>query len=195
MFEIWKDIEGYEGKYLISNCGNVKSLIDKNGNYRETIIVARMGNTGYLYVNLYKHSRAKSLKIHRLVANAFVDKPDNAQCVNHIDGNKTNNNANNLEWCTYKENTQHAYKFGLAKVRRGKNNGMYGKHGSNNKNSIPVLQYDINGNFIKKWDNAVVAAQHLKIDSKGIRKCARGERKTAYNYIWKSEEQKQWANA
>ena len=72
MQEIWKSIEGYEGKYEISNLGRVKSLVDRNGRYREQILKPRIGKAGYLYLNLWKNSVGKARKIHRLVAEAFV---------------------------------------------------------------------------------------------------------------------------
>lgn len=119
--EVWKDIEGYEGLYQVSTCGNIKSLAKprKNGNGRsyiqkEKLLKQSFTTTGYKKVELYKDGKRKSFKVHRLVAIAFIPNPDNKPEVNHIDGNKINNNIDNLEWVTSSENSIHAYETGLS---------------------------------------------------------------------------------
>ena len=109
MEEIWRDIEGYEGLYQVSNFGRVKTF--KWGNKK----IMRMGTTnfGYHSVQITKDGIGKHFPVHRLVALNFIPNPENKRCVNHIDGNKTNNKLENLEWCTYSENNKHAYKLGL----------------------------------------------------------------------------------
>lgn len=102
-------IEGYED-YLVSENGVVYSL--KNGN--KHALMQRVDIDGYKTVGLYKNGKAKRFKVHRLVAIAFLDRPDGKDCVNHIDGNKWNNQVSNLEWCTRSENSKHAYNMGLA---------------------------------------------------------------------------------
>lgn len=189
--EEWKSIEGYEEKYLISNKGNVKSLYDKSGNYREYILVSRNAKNGYLYVNLYKNSKSKTKKIHRLVAEAFIPNINNLPCINHIDGNKHNNCIDNLEWCSYSENTKKAIELGLIDKEKffksGKDNIMYNKHGKEHPSSIPVLQYDLKGNFIKRWDNIKEAEKTLKLFH--ISNCCKGSRKTCGGYKWKYEKE------
>lgn len=98
MKEIWKDIEGYEGKYEISNFGRIKSYAQKkNGKITEEYTDKK----GYKTIFLYdKPQHGKWHKIHRLVASAFIDNPDNLPQVNHKDENKENNRVDNLEWCT-----------------------------------------------------------------------------------------------
>lgn len=121
MKEIWKDIEGYEGLYQISNFGRVKSLPKKNGNsYQEERILKPKNNQGYMQVNLYKNKKCKSIVIHRMVAKAFIKNEYNKREVNHIDGNKANNRVDNLEWCTPSENQKHAYRIGLKGRRKEK---------------------------------------------------------------------------
>ena len=115
MKEIWKDIKDFEGLYQISNLGRIKSLLDNKGKKREIIRKPRKAKNGYLYLNLWNNGKYKTVKIHRLVAEYFIDNVNELPVVNHIDGNKLNNSANNLEWCTYKQNTIHAYKNGLLK--------------------------------------------------------------------------------
>ena len=117
MDEIWKPIEGYEDLYQVSSYGRVKSNdrteICKNGlvRFREgKILKPHQNYNGYLWVSLCKNDKRKKNKIHRLVAQAFIPNINNKPQVNHIDGNKHNNNLKNLEWVTSKENMEHAIK-------------------------------------------------------------------------------------
>ena len=106
MDEIWKDIEGYEGLYQVSNLGRVKSLNYKRSG-REKILKPDKSKTGYLYLCLYKNNKRNHCRIHRLVANAFIENPNNYPYINHIDECKSNNNISNLEWCSPKYNINH----------------------------------------------------------------------------------------
>lgn len=125
MEEKWIDIQGYNGIYEVSNLGRVRSNARKekyevNGTIvvrhrKEKILASCIDNMGYALVVLCLNNKAKSIKVHRLVATYFVKNPDNKNVVNHIDGNKTNNISTNLEWCTTKENTIHAVKNNLIK--------------------------------------------------------------------------------
>lgn len=117
MIEIWKDIPGYEGLYQISNYGNVRSMNynKKVGNIKE--LKPNTTRDGYLEVHISKDSKRRYFLIHRLVAQAFIDNPDNKPQVNHIDGDKSNNNVSNLEWVTNGENQRHAYDNGLKSAR------------------------------------------------------------------------------
>ena len=185
--ELWKNIEGYEGKYQISNKGNVKSLFDNKGNERELIRKARIGNTGYYYVNLWLGCKSKSKKIHRLVAEHFIDNPDNKPCVNHKDGNKLNNTVENLEWCTLSENSKHAVEHGLMVMPKGVKNYMFNRHGAKNPNSVPVLQCDLQGNVIKECVNMKIAGEQTNIHPSNISACCRGIMKTAGGCIWRKK--------
>ncbi len=129
MQEIWKDIPGYEKMYQASNLGNIRSL-DRcvNGNknkfrlYPGTILIQQ--NRGkYVGVSLCKNKKCKSLLVHRLIAQTFITNVENKSQVNHKDGNKQNNNVNNLEWVTPSENDKHAFKIGL-KNQKGENNNL-----------------------------------------------------------------------
>lgn len=96
MEEIWKEIEGYEGLYQVSNLGRVK---------RDDYIKPLLDGSGkYYQVSLWKNGKEKKALIHRLVAKAFLPNPENKPCVDHIDTITTNNNVSNLRWCTHKEN-------------------------------------------------------------------------------------------
>lgn len=114
----WRDVDGYEGKYQVSPFGEVRSLKRWNGRTlvdREEPLVLKKtkSTTGYYKVELFKNGVRKSRKVHRLVAEAYVPNVDGKPCINHIDGNPVNNNANNLEWCTQQENVCHAIRTGL----------------------------------------------------------------------------------
>lgn len=118
--EIYKDIIGFENIYQISNLGNVRSLDrlvrshkDKTRTIKGKSYIPYIGLRGYKTVNLRIAKNIKLIPIHRLVAIAFIDNPDNKPCVNHKDGNKLNNEISNLEWVTYKENNNHARDTGL----------------------------------------------------------------------------------
>ena len=103
--EIWKDIPGYEGLYQASNLGRIKKIWKT----KETIMKPSLQKEGYLRIGLVKNSKRKSYQVHRLIALCFIDNIYNKKYVNHIDGNKQNNNADNLEWVTASENLKHAY--------------------------------------------------------------------------------------
>lgn len=122
MQEIWKDIPGYEGYYQISSCGNVKSLpkikkifCEKEYITKEKILGVDKNSRGYKRIWLSKEGKRKRIFVHRMVAETFIPNPDDKPCVNHIDCNIENNNVNNLEWCTKKENSEHAVKLGRTK--------------------------------------------------------------------------------
>jgi predicted XRE-type DNA-binding protein len=124
----WKDIKGYEGLYMVSQCGQVKSL-DRIVNGRwgaKRIIKGRVlkpfkDKYGYFQAILCKNSQVKSAKAHRLVGKTFISNPNNFLQINHINGVKTDNRVENLEWCTCAQNMAHASKNGLK--AKGENNG------------------------------------------------------------------------
>ena len=109
--EIWKDIQGYEGLYMVSDHGRVKTMKFRNNRgeiERERILSPCVKDNRYLYVGLSKDGQRRNKYIHRLVAEAFVPNELNKRIVNHIDFDVTNNSASNLEWCTQKENVAHS---------------------------------------------------------------------------------------
>ena len=173
--EIWKDTKGYERLYQVSNFGRIRNIkfnrIRKLGKNRY----------GYPMVNLYYKGVSKNISVHRIVAMAFIPNPKNYPQVNHIDGNKLNNNVNNLEWCTAQYNIEYSYK---KLGRKGySNNGKY--TGSTNWNAKKVKQYDLDGNFIKEWGSQVEARKKLNIADGLISNCCKGKRLSAGGYIWK----------
>lgn len=134
MIEIWKDINGYEGFYQISNFGNVKSLARSCGTKlkkytcKERILKKRKID-GYYTVALYKNGKMKSFKCSRLVAQAFIPNPTNLPCVNHIDEDKYNDCVSNLEWCSIKYNSNYgSVKEKLRQYRLGTHHSEETKH-------------------------------------------------------------------
>lgn len=184
MEEIWKDIKNYEGLYQISNYGRVKSLPKKLNNHtgfkitKEMILKPRINKKGYVKYALYKNRKQKNISAHRLVAEAFIPNPENKPQVNHISGIKTDNNVSNLEWCTNSENQIHAFKMGLQKRRKGKNNIT----------SKKVVQYDLNNNFIKEYYGVKEASEKIGIHPSNIYKCCRGEKKQTKGFVFKYKE-------
>lgn len=187
MEEIWKDVVGYEDLYQVSNLGNIKSKerIVKNGNRiffkKEKILTPFLQKTGYLTITLLKDNKIKSHYIHRLVAIAFIKNDLDLEQVNHKDGNKENNNVNNLEWCSRSENIKHAIKIGLFSkdVVLNKINKM------NKKKRKSILQIK-NNVIINEFESPTVAGkQFSKLAGNNISACARGILKSAYGFQWK----------
>lgn len=171
--EIWKDIEGYEGKYQVSNYGNVKSL-----NYyrtgKERLLKPILKPTGYLCVGLCKP--LKMYLIHRLVAKAFIHNPDNLPQVNHKDENQTNNHVDNLEWCTQLYNLNYG-----TRNKRARESLL--NHPDKSKK---VYQYTLDGKFVKEWESTQECGRN-GFDQQNISSCCRGERKTHRGYKWTYE--------
>lgn len=176
MEEIYKDIEGYEGLYQVSNLGNVKSLKDNNGKYREKILKPSI-RKGYLKVNLCKNKTIKNYSVHRLVAIAFITNTHNFPCINHKDENKKNNVVSNLEWCSYKYNLE----YNNGQKRRGKANS---KSLTNNpKISKPVGAFK-NGELIMTFPSTKEASRN-GFNQGHVASCCRSERKSHKGYEWR----------
>lgn len=168
--EIWKDIEGYEGMYQVSNKGRVKGLdrIDAAGKKRKNRIIKGGVSKGYRYIQLSVNKEIKTFTVHRLVAKAFIPNVDNKPCVNHIDHNRLNNNISNLEWCTHSENNESAL--------------VFGKYDEQMKE---VYQVDINsGDIIDRHESISSAANKTGIHLTNISACCRDKVYSAGGYIW-----------
>ena len=154
-----KDIKNYEGLYAVTPEGEVWSYQKKK------FLKHRFIKGGYFQVSLHKNRKVKYFYIHRLVAEAYIPNLDNLPQINHKDENKANNCVNNLEWCDAKYNNN------------------YGTHIEKIKKTI--LQYDLDGNFIREWPSATDVGKEVRIN---IVHCLKGYTKTAYGYIWKYKE-------
>lgn len=175
MQEIWKDIEGYEGIYQISNLAKIKRIAPYSNQYNIKWKSNKILNTkiqdqhDYCIVILSKNNKRHCFRVHRLVAQTFIPNPENKPQVNHIDGNKSNNKVSNLEWCTCSENLYHSYRTLHRKSAVAKR----------------IMQYDLNHTFIKLWESSLQIEKELHINHSNIIQCCNNKRKTANNFIWR----------
>lgn len=163
--EIWVDIIGYEGLYMVSNKGRIKSLevskTTKNGQVRKNqlkLLKNRLDGQGYHYVSLYKNKVSLNHKVHRLVAINFVPNPQNKPQVNHKNFIKTDNTLDNLEWATNSENTIHSYLFSNRKTILSVQDHLEIKKSNKKKtelakiyNTTTTTIYRIQNNQIRKY--------------------------------------------
>lgn len=182
--EIWRDIPEYEGLYQASNLGRIRSL-DRfvNASYGKRLvrsqIIRQSVNNDYFYVVISKFDISVHLKVHQLIARAFIPNVENKPYVNHIDGNRQNNRVENLEWVTKSENAIHAYRV------LGRKSSASGPNSINKLKSKPVSQYSKEGIFIKEWGSICDVSRDLGIPTGNISKCCMGNRNYAGGFKWK----------
>lgn len=174
MEEIWRDIPDYENIYQVSNLGRVKSLeryVDayiKNQEKclkKEKILKGSYDGKGYVMVRLYKDGIIKTKKVHRLVAQAFLENPNGLPQINHKNEIRTDNRLENLEWCDSKYNNNYG------------NHKIFG--------TKKIIQYDKDGNVIRIYDSINEASATTNVIATGIGKCCNRKQLTAGNYVWK----------
>lgn len=175
--EIWKAVEGYEGLYEISSFGRIKS--------KGKIKSQSVDKGGYCTVWLSKNSVQKCLKVHRLVAAAFIPNPLNKATVNHIDGNKQNNSVENLEWATQSENIIHAHKTGLRKVTDAQRKAA-SENGKKtcDKNRPKKTVFCFKDGIRKEFESAHAAARYVNGSASAIVACCKGKTKHHKGYEW-----------
>jgi hypothetical protein len=191
MEEIWSPAKGYENYLLVSTHGNVIRLAKEQRHWKGGISTRKQTlcktsltrkTRGYKQIKFGTNYVVKSLLVHRLVAETFIPLVDGKDFVNHIDGNKLNNNINNLEWCTAKENAIHSVKTGLWRKAVRKKPYPYGFA---NERNMPVTLI-INGLEFITFSNAKEASLYVNANSfTHINAACNGKRKTAYGHEWK----------
>ena len=187
MAEVWKDVPGFEGYYLISNQGRVFST-------RTEKILREKTYLGYKKVNLCANGKRETWSVHRLVAIAFIPNPENKPTVNHINENKADNRVENLEWATIREQNLYG-----TRLKRAREHTDYKKREIDYKqvalkhdykalaaiNSKEVVQFDKYGNQIKSYTSLRNASKETGISISHICACLKGRYKTAGGWIWK----------
>ena len=173
--EIWKDIEGYEGLYQVSNRGRVKSLSRKVTNamfsINEHFVKVVDNGHGYKSVSLWKDNKGKHFYVHRLVALAFVPNSNGYKYINHKDEDKSNNDVSNLEWCTAKYNCNY-----------GNHTKKLKKSYILNGNNRPIDVYDMNGVFLKTFDCSNDVCRELNIERRSLYSVCQGVVKSSKGY-------------
>lgn len=201
--EVWKDIEGYEGLYQVSNMGNVKSLertiTCQDGSkrtYKSKLLKPQPNNMGYLRVGLSKNNNWIQFFVHRLVASTFLKNNNNLPCVNHKDENPLNNHVENLEYCNHTYNMNYGTiierkRKSMKGKMSGENNPFYGKQHtqeSKKKMGTPIIQYSKDNVFIKEFESITQASIELNISKNSICNCLKGKSKYCRGYIWRYKE-------
>lgn len=173
--EIWKDVKGYEGLYQVSNAGRVKSidrLVSQQGRarlYRGTIMAQYKNKNGYCAIRLSRNNNKKGFLVHRLVAEAFIQNHMNLPFVNHKDEKQSNNNVENLEWCTPTYNVN----YGTSTLRRSIKMGE------------SVDQYSLDGELIGNYYSLKQAEKITGVPHSIINSCCKGKQSSAGGFVWK----------
>lgn len=171
----WRSIPGFEA-YIVSTCGDIVSI---NTRFSPKILKPHKDKGGYLCVSLRKDRQAHLLRVHRAVAMAFLPTIEGKTCVNHIDGNKENNNKDNLEWASPSENNKHMYSV------LGYHGSLFGVTGGEHPGAHAIIQKGLDGSFIKEWPSMVEAANFYGAKHPApISAVCRGKTKTAYGFVW-----------
>ena len=168
---MWKDIPGYEGLYKVSDSGDVYNIKSKRK------LKLTVSDAGYHKVNLRNNGSVKTHLVHRLVALSFIPNPKEKPQVNHIDEDSLNNSLSNLEWCTPKENCNHGTR--LERIRNLIDYEVVAK-----KNSKPIIQMNMQGQIVRRWDSITACKNKLGYDKSNIVKVLKGKAKTSYGYKW-----------
>lgn len=193
--ETWKEIEGYENLYEVSNLGRIRSLgricNTKDGatqKKRARILTQEITIHGYCRVRLYdSNGKAKHCAVHRLVASAFIGSISEDMQINHINEIKTDNRVENLEICTPKQNCNHGTRnIRLSKANTGKKHTQETKAKLSLINSVPVIQETTSGVYVQWFRSKREASRKTGICESHIGACVNGKRKTAGGYVWRS---------
>ena len=188
--EVWKDVVGYEGLYMVSSYGRVKSLGRERKTWEGGIYILKrkilkqsLNRKGYSQVCLRSNSKNGTCTVHRLVAEAFIPNPHNKPQIDHINTNKTDNRVENLRWCTAHENSMNTLtRQHLSEAGKGRKCAWEGVFGKDNPSAISVVQLSLQGEYIRTWDCIMDARRELGI--KHISSALKGKRQSAGGFLW-----------
>ena len=196
--EIWKDVIGYKGFYQVSNLGRIRSLdrtVERGCSYlpiKGKVLTGHINGDGYHFIGLCKNNIRKFLAIHRIVAQAFIKNKYDKPCIDHIDGNRLNNNVENLQWCTNKENMNNPISIKrMSKSLKGRSFSKTHKEkiGLANRNrtdqSKNVAKIDkTSGKTIKVYPSLGEAYRQTGIHFSNISKVCKKKTKSAGGFKW-----------
>lgn len=183
---MFKEIQGYEGLYSINEDGLILRHKRTTNNRRgvfvleEKFLSTTAKANGYIQTTLTKDKSKKHFSVHRLVAQVFIPNPDNKPCINHKDGNRSNNNVNNLEWCTHSENNLHAFRT----LNKAPTKGCLGKFGAEHHSSKPVIQWSLSGQMLNTFAGQHEASRMTGVNRGNISGAISGRYKTAGGFNW-----------
>ena len=178
----WKDIVGYENEYQINQFGEIRTLKDSPKLKKYDVLKPQISKrNGYVYQMLYKNGKEKLLRVHRLVAMAFLPNPNNLPQVNHKDGNKQNNSVDNLEWCEQSDNMKHAYKNGLQIPSENQRKAIINTNKLKQKKVCQIKD----GEIINTFSGISEASRQTKISISCISRCCNLKRKSTNGYEWR----------
>ena len=202
--EEWKDIEGYEGLYQVSNEGRIRSLDRYVNNYwgtkqfvRGRIMISTPNKNGYLNVTLCKNGKPKRFYVHRLVAEAFIPNPDNKPCIDHISTDVKDNRPANLKWCTHKENSNNFLtKCHMSDSQKKNESNIERLKILSEKKKKKICQFTLGGELVAIFESASDAARKLNYCQESIWYCCNGgyfdksrnkwhKCETYKNYLWR----------
>lgn len=186
---IWMPVRGWENLYEVNNYGIIRSLnreINCNGGSRfikGKYLKNKMGNAGYLMVYLSNGKIRKNCLVHRLVAIAFINNPNNYPQINHKSGNKQDNRVEMLEWCTSSYNNKYSFVY----LGRKGTKSFKGRTGKNHPSSICIKQYDLNNNLLNKYESISEAAKQTGTGLSNIAACIKNGTNKTNGFIWKRD--------
>ena len=177
----WKPVLGYEFDYEVNNLGQIRTLKNSPKLKKFSILKPQTSRrNGYVYQMLYKDGEPKLCRVHRIVAQSFINNPSGYMQVNHKDGDKTNNNVLNLEWCSQSQNMKHAYRNKL-QIPSQKQKEAVAR--ANLRKCKPVEQFK-NGVLISEYKGVSDASRKSGVPASCISRCCKNIRNSSGGYSW-----------
>lgn len=185
----WRAIVGYDGLYEVNRNGVIVSLPKRSGKgkiYKRAVMSPYINYSGYPCIGLYANGIRKGFFVHRIVAQTFIENPENKPCVDHIDTDTMNPSSSNLRWCTRSENSMNPITRVRQSVRQiGSKNHAFGLFGSDSKRSVPVIQYSIDGFEIRRWGSMIDACSFYGLGRGTIQTAIRQRTGMSAGFMWK----------